>query len=49
MNKCPCNERAADWTIHKILMLGKLPALFLDAERERMERWPDEVGVVPAH
>ena len=38
------NERAADWTIHKILMFAKLPALFLDSGRERMERWPDEVG-----
>ena len=37
------NERAADWTIHKILMLGKLPALFLDSGRARMARWPDEL------
>lgn len=36
------NERAADWCIHKILMLGKLPSLFFDAGRARMERWPDE-------
>lgn len=36
------NERAADWCIHKVLMLVKLPALFLDAGRPRMERWPDE-------
>jgi len=36
------NERAADWCIHKILMLGKLPALFLDASRARLEHWPDE-------
>jgi hypothetical protein len=36
------NERAADWTIHKVLMLAKLPALFLDSGRERMARWPDE-------
>jgi hypothetical protein len=36
------NERAADWCIHKILMLGKLPSLFLDSGRPRMERWPDE-------
>lgn len=36
------NERAADWCIHKILMLGKLPALFLDSGRARMTRWPDE-------
>ena len=43
------NERAADWTIHKILMLAKLPALFLDSGRERMERWPDETEPAPAH
>ncbi|MFM5952851.1 MAG: ferritin-like domain-containing protein [Novosphingobium sp.] len=36
------NERAADWWIHKVLMLAKLPALFLDAGRPRLERWPDE-------
>ena len=40
------NERAADWCIHKILMLGKLPALFLDSGRARMDRWPDEVAAV---
>ena len=43
------NERAADWCIHKILMLGKLPALFLDSGRERMEHWPDEAAALPAH
>jgi hypothetical protein len=42
------NERAADWTIHKILMLGKLPALFLDSGRERMTRWPHEGDVAHA-
>jgi hypothetical protein len=36
------NERAADWCIHKVLMLVKLPALFLDAGCERLERWPDQ-------
>jgi len=36
------NERAADWCIHKILMLGKLPALFLGAGTPRLHRWPDE-------
>jgi hypothetical protein len=36
------NERAADWCIHKVLMLAKLPALFLDAGRARMAYWPDE-------
>ena len=43
------NERAADWTIHKVLMLGKLPALFLDSGRERMVHWPDEDPAVYAH
>ncbi|NOU04156.1 MAG: ferritin-like domain-containing protein [Novosphingobium sp.] len=42
------NERAADWCIHKVLMLVKLPALFLDAGRPRMERWPDEDQVANA-
>jgi len=36
------NERAADWCIHKVLMLAKLPALFLDSRRARMACWPDE-------
>ena len=43
------NERAADWCIHKVLMLGKLPALFLDTGRARMERWPDEAEAGFAH
>ena len=43
------NERAADWSIHKILMLAKLPALFLDAGRPRLERWPDEDDAAYAH
>ncbi len=36
------NERAADWCIHKVLMLASLPGLFLDAGAPRLERWPDE-------
>lgn len=36
------NERAADWCIHKILMLAKLPALFLDRRRPRLSVWPDQ-------
>lgn len=36
------NERAADWCIHKALMLAKLPALFLDSGTPRLARWPDE-------
>ena len=43
------NERAADWCIHKVLMLGKLPMLFLDTRRARMEHWPDEVEATLAH
>ena len=41
------NERAADWCIHKVLMLAKLPALFLDLGRARMKHWPDEAGICP--
>lgn len=36
------NERAADWCIHKILMLAKLPTLFLDRGRPRLNVWPDQ-------
>lgn len=43
------NERAADWCIHKVLMLWQLPALFLDSGRARMARWPDELEAAPAH
>jgi hypothetical protein len=35
------NERVADWCIHKILLLKKLPTLFFDRGAQRMERWPD--------
>lgn len=41
-------ERAADWSIHKVLMLGKLPALFLDAGAPRLTRWPDADEGCPA-
>jgi hypothetical protein len=39
------NERLADWCIHKILLLKKLPTLFFLGTR-RMRRWPDagEIG-----
>lgn len=43
------NERAADWCIHKVLMLAKLPALFLDRNRQRIRHWPDEAEGVYAH
>ena len=35
------NEQMADWCIHKVLLLGKMPALFFDAGARRMEQWPD--------
>lgn len=34
-------ERLADTAIHKLLLLVKLPALFLHAGAERMADWPD--------
>jgi hypothetical protein len=34
-------ERLADWCIHKILLLKKLPTLFFDVGARRMEQWPD--------
>lgn len=36
------SERFADFCIHKLLMLVKLPVLFLDSGAPRLERWPDE-------
>ena len=35
------NERLADWCIHKVLLLGKMPALFFDAGARRLDQWPD--------
>jgi hypothetical protein len=35
------NERVADWCIHKMLLLGKMPALFLNAGAGRITKWPD--------
>lgn len=43
------NERAADWCIHKVLMLIKLPALFLDWKCARMTQWPDQEPDTAAH
>jgi hypothetical protein len=34
-------ERAADWCIHKLLMLWKLPLLYLNPWAPRLARWPD--------
>lgn len=41
------SERFADFCIHKLLMLVKLPVLFLNSGAARLECWPDE-GEVPA-
>lgn len=35
------NEKLADWCIHKILLLKKMPALFFDLGASRMTQWPD--------
>jgi hypothetical protein len=35
------NERIADWCIHKTLLLGKMPALFLNVGARRITEWPD--------
>ena len=43
--KARLNERLADFCIHKLLMLVKLPVLFFDAGAPRLERWPDEATV----
>lgn len=41
------NERLADFSIHKLLMLVKLPTLFLDSGAPRLERWPDDLDPPP--
>jgi hypothetical protein len=41
-------ERAADWCIHKLLMLNKLPVLFLDPAAPRLAQWPDSSEPSPA-
>ena len=35
------NERMADWAIHKLLMLVKLPTLFFHSGATRLAAWPD--------
>ena len=40
------NERAADWCIHKSLILAKLPTIFLDPATPRLDRWPDQDGAI---
>lgn len=34
-------ERLTDWTIHKSLLLAKLPSLFVNPAVRRLEAWPD--------
>ena len=34
-------ERLTDWSIHKSLLLAKLPSLFLDPSVKRLWTWPD--------
>lgn len=43
------NERAADWCIHKVLMLVTLPSVFLDRATPRLERWPHEDAAAYLH
>ena len=35
------NERLADWSIHKLLMLVKLPMLYFNRGAGRLVTWPD--------
>jgi hypothetical protein len=35
------NEKLADWSIHKLLMLVKLPMLFFNSGAKRLADWPD--------
>ncbi|MBU6267355.1 MAG: ferritin-like domain-containing protein [Sphingomonadales bacterium] len=37
-------ERLADWCIHKLLMLWKLPILFCNPWAPRLRDWPDQAG-----
>lgn len=40
------NECLSDWSIHKLLMLVKLPTLFFNGSAKRLLAWPD-AGEVP--
>ena len=42
-------EKLADWSIHKLLMLVKLPVLFFDAGAKRLVAWPDAGESVTCH
>jgi len=44
----PWRERTADWCIHKLLMLWKLPILFLNPRARRLQQWPDAMDAQPA-
>jgi len=39
-------ERLTDYTIHKSLLLAKLPSLFLNPNVRRLREWPDVDGTV---
>jgi len=41
-------ERITDFRIHRSLMFGRIPALFLDPALPRLERWPHEADEMPA-
>lgn len=40
------SEKLTDFWIHRALIWGKIPALFLNPGLPRMERWPDEDDAV---
>jgi len=40
-------ERIADWCIHKILLLIKMPLLFFNSRATRMTLWPDADEMAP--
>jgi len=42
------HEKATDWLIHRSLLLGRIPALFLDPGLPRMTSWPHEADAVKA-
>lgn len=40
------SERIADFRIHRALLFGRIPALFLNPALPRLERWPHEADAV---
>ncbi|MBC2665104.1 ferritin-like domain-containing protein [Novosphingobium flavum] len=41
-------ERLSDFWIHRALLFGRIPALFLNPALPRLERWPHEDDAAPA-